>query len=119
MTDFISIKPSEKGTAVVTIYPVDEDGIALTFGQLNNPQWQLMKTNGTVVNDRTFALSALTGLSWVISGDDLAIFGSRDSGNRVISFQAAYDSSAGTDLPLTAECVFTIDKLVGQTDIVS
>jgi len=116
MTDFISVRPAEKGTAVVTIAPVDEDGVALTFGQLTNPQWQLMKTNGAVVNDRTFTLSALSGLSWVISGDDLAIFGSNDSGNRVISFQAEYDSSLGTGLPLTAECVFAIDKLVGQVN---
>ena len=116
MTDFISIRPSEKGTAIVTIAPVDEDGVALTFGQLTDPEWQLMKTDGTVINDRTFALSALSGLSWVISGDDLAIFGPRDSGNRVISFQAEYDSSLGTGLPLTAECVFAIDKLVGQAD---
>ncbi|MCD4675327.1 MAG: hypothetical protein K8S18_04940 [Desulfobacula sp.] len=116
MTTSISIKPSEKGTAVATIAPTDEDGVALTIGQLTNPQWQLMKTDGTIVNDRAFASCALTALSWVLQGADLAIFGSSDSGNRVLSVQATYDSSLGSGLPLRGECKFTIDRLVGQED---
>lgn len=116
MTDFISIRPAEKGTAIVTLAPVDEDGVALTVGQLTNPAWQLMKTDGTVVNDRSFAFSPLSSLVFVLSGNDLALFGSSDNKKRVISFQAAYDSTAGSNLPLKAECVFAITPLIGQID---
>ncbi len=116
MTQILSIKPAEKGTAIVTIAPVDENGVALTIGQLTTPQWQLMKTDGTVVNGRNFATCALTALTWVLQGDDLAIFGPRDSGTRRLSFQATYDSSDGNGLPLNDECEFTINQLLGQTD---
>ena len=117
MTQTISVKPGEKGTAIVTLSPTDEDDTALTFGNLTNPQWQLMKLDGTVVNERTFANSSMTSLEFVLQGDDLAIFGDGDSGVRVLSFQASYDSDAGSGLPLVAEAKFTIDKLVGQTDV--
>lgn len=116
MTQFITIEPAEKGTAVVTIAPTDEDGNALTIGQLTTPAWQLMKSDGTIINNRSFANCALTALSWVLSGDDLAIFGSSDSGLRVLSFQARYDCTLGSNQPLNDECKFAIDKLVGQED---
>ena len=112
----ISITPNEKGTAIVTISPTDEDGISLAFGELTNPQWQLMKTDGTVVNGRTFATSSMTSLEFVLSGDDLAIFGDSDRGTRVLSFYAKYDSTAGSDLPLIGECVFNIQRVLGQID---
>ena len=112
----ISITPNEKGTAIVTISPTDEDDAALTFGELTNPQWQLMRASGTVVNGRTFAASSMTSLEFVLSGDDLAIFGDSDRGNRVLSFYATYDSTAGSDLPLVGECVFNIQRILGQVD---
>lgn len=112
----ISITPFEKGTAIVTIAPTDEDYAALVFGELTNPQWQLMKTDGTVVNGRTFAASSMTSLEFVLSGDDLAIFGDSDRGNRVLSFYATYDSTAGSDLPLVGECTFNVQRVLGQVD---
>lgn len=118
MTDalqFISIKPAEKGTAKVTIAPVDEDGTALTFAQLSNPKWQLMRTDGTVVNSRTFATNALTSLVFRLSGDDLAVF-SDDDWIRRLSIQATYNSDIGTNNPLNAECEFHIQGILGQTD---
>lgn len=118
MSQLITIRPAEKGTAVVTLAPVDEDGVALTFGQLINPEWQFMRTDGTVVNARTFAASALTSLEFVLTGDDLALFGSSDNKRRVVSFQATYDSTAGNGLPLIAECMFAIDPMIGQADTV-
>ncbi len=116
MTQTITVTPAEKGSAVVTIAPVDEDGVALTIGQLTLPKWQLMRTDGTVVNTRTFALCSLTALSFVLKIADLAVFGVTDNLIRVLSFQATYDSSAGTGLPLNAECRFKIDRLLGQVD---
>jgi len=116
MAQAITIQPAEQGSAIVTILPVDEDGVALVFGQLASPAWQLMEQNGTVINDRTFVLCPLTSLTFVLKGDDLAMFGALDSGIRVLSFQALYDSTAGDDLPVKAECKFRIDKMLGQTD---
>ena len=118
MSQLITVRPAEKGTAIVTLAPVDEDGVALTFGQLIAPKWQLMRTDGTVVNTRTFAASTMTTLEFVLTGADLALFGSSDNKKRVISFQATYDSTVGTELPLIAECTFAIDPMLGQADSV-
>jgi hypothetical protein len=114
MTQFISsIKPAEKGTAVVTLAFTDEDGSTVVPTSL---AYQLMKSDGTVINNRTFALSTFTGTEIVLSGDDLAMYGSSDSGFRILSVQGVYDSTAGSDLPLKEECKFVIDQLVGQED---
>lgn len=108
-----STKPAEKGTAVVTLAFTDEDDTAVTPTSL---AWQLMKSDGTVINTRTFALGSFSGTEIVLSGDDLAIFGSSDSGYRILSVQGVYDSDAGTDLPINAELKFVVDALIGQTD---
>ena len=116
MTSTISIKPAEKGTAVVTISPTDENGDSLLFGELTNPQWQLMRHDGTVINERTFNNSSMSSLEVVLKGDDLAIFGGSDSGIRYFSFQATYNSTLGSNLPLHDECSFSIERLLGQED---
>lgn len=111
---------AEKGTAIVTISPVDDNGTALTFAQLTSPEWQLMNTDGTVINDRTFASSAMTSLQFVLSGDDLAIFGESDRGNRVLSFSAQYTGTLDDSIPFTgnivAEGVFNVFRVLGQVD---
>ena len=111
---------AEKGTAIVTISPVDDNGTALTFAQLTSPEWQLMNTDGTVINDRTFANSAMTSLQFVLAGDDLAIFGESDRGNRVLSFSAQYtgtmDDSTSFTGNIVAEGVFNVFRVLGQVD---
>ena len=111
---------AEKGTAIVTISTVDDNGTALTFAQLTNPEWQLMNTDGTVINDRTFANSAMTSLQFVLSGDDLAIFGDSDRGNRVLSFSAQYtgtlDDSSSFTGNIVSEGVFNVFRVLGQVD---
>ena len=111
---------AEKGTAIVTISTVDDNGTALTFAQLTNPEWQLMNTDGTVINDRTFANSAMTSLQFILSGDDLAIFGDSDRGNRVLSFSAQYtgtlDDSTSFIGNIVAEGVFNVFRVLGQVD---
>ena len=116
----------EKGTAIVTISPVDENRDAVSFAQLTNPQWQLMRIDGTaaegmaIVNERSFANSAMTSLQFVLSRDDLAIFGKADRGNRVISFQALYNGTLDDGTPfvgsIVAEGSFNIFKVLGQID---
>lgn len=110
----------EKGTAIVTISSVDDNGTSLAFAQLTKPEWQLMNTNGTVINDRTFANSAMTSLQFVLSGEDLAIFGDSDRGNRVLSFSAQYtgtlDDSTSFTGNIVAEGVFNVFRVLGQVD---
>lgn len=110
----------EKGTAIVTISSVDDNGTSLAFAQLTKPEWQLMNTNGTVINDRTFANSAMTSLQFVLSGEDLAIFGDSDRGNRVLSFSAQYtgtlDDSTSFIGNIVAEGVFNVFRVLGQVD---
>ena len=113
----IVVQPNEQGTAVVTITPTDEDGEVLTIGQLTNPKWQLMKVDGTIVNNRSFTNGSLSNLTFVLSGDDLAIDALSDTGERVISFQATYNSTVGSNLPLIGECTFTIAKILGQKNL--
>jgi hypothetical protein len=123
MIQEITVEPFEQGTAIVTITLTDEASTALVFTDLTNPQWQLMKESGSVVNNRTFALSSMTSLQFVLSGDDLAIFGTSDRGNRVISFQADYDGSLDDGTTFTgtviAEGKFNIQKVLGQVDDLS
>ena len=111
---------AEKGTAIVTVSPVDDNGTALTFAQLTSPEWQLMNTDGTVINDRTFENSAMASLQFVLSGDDLAIFGESDRGNRVLSFSAQYtgtlDDSTSFTGNIVAEGVFNVFRVLGQVD---
>ena len=110
----------EKGTAIVTIVPLDDNGTAVSFAQLTNPEWQLMNTDGTVINDRTFVYSAMTSLQFVLSGEDLAIFGDSDRGNRVLSFSAQYtgtlDDSTSFIGNIVAEGVFNVFRVLGQVD---
>ena len=111
---------AEKGTAIVTISPVDDNGTSLTFAQLTSPEWQLMNTDGTVINDRTFENSAMASLQFVLSGDDLSIFGDSDRGNRVLSFRAQYtgtlDDSTSFTGNIVAEGVFNVFRVLGQVD---
>lgn len=116
MTQEITVQPNEQGTAKVTIVPTDENGDTLLFSELISPQWQLMRLDGTVINNRAFADTALTALVFIVSGDDLVIFGDKDDGQRKLSFQATYNSDLGNGLPLKDECLFTIAKLLGQID---
>ena len=105
--------PSEKGTAVFSVSPVDEAGDALSFAQLINPQWQLMRTDGSIIAGCAFSGSALTGLKWVVKGDQLAMFGEGDTGTRRLTFKATYDSDLGSGLHLHEECKFKIQDLLG------
>lgn len=110
----------EGGTAIVSITPLDDNKVPITFNRLTSPQWQLMRTCGTVVNNRTFENSTLTSLQFVLTSDDLAIFGEPDRGGRVLSFQSSYtgqllDGSIFTG-KVVAECVFNVFRVLGQVD---
>lgn len=110
----------ESGTAIISLVPLDSNKEPITFNRLTNPQWQLMTPNGSVINGRSFENSALTSLQFVLTGDDTAIFGESDTGDRFLSFQAEYtgqllDGSIFTG-NVIAECTFNIFKVLGQVD---
>ena len=109
----LNTKPNEKGTAVITVVPKDQSDTTLTFAQLTNPQWQMITAKGTIVDGCSFDDSSLTALTWVISGDQLALFGTSDTGIRRITFKATYDSDLGNALPIHDECQFEIDPCDG------
>lgn len=112
----LTTQPNEKGTAVFSVSPTDEDGNALVFAQLTNPQWQMMFSDGSIVDGCAYSDSSLTSLEWVVSGDQLSISDGGDTGLRFVTFKATYDSSLGSDLPIHAECKFKIQPLVGIPD---
>jgi len=110
----ITVKPNEKGTAIVTFTFTDEDE-SVVVPTAN--AWQLMDVSGNVINSRSFAACGFTGTEIVLSGDDLAMFGVLDTGVRIIAYQGTYDSDAGSDLPLNDEELFRINALVSQVDL--
>lgn len=109
----LTTQPNEEGTAVFSVSPTDEDGNALVFAQLGNPQWQMSTTDGTVIEGCEYSDSSMSSLEFVVSGDQLSILDSDDTGVRILTFKATYNSSSGSDLPLHAECKFKIQNLVG------
>lgn len=113
MPQIASIELNEKGTGKVTIVLKDTEGLGINFADISSPQWRLTLEDGTVVNERTYALSTLTSLTWVLTGEDLAIIGDSDTLRRIISFKCTYNSALGSNLPLHEEIQFSINPLVG------
>jgi hypothetical protein len=107
------IKPAEDGTAIITLTFTDEDGTTVIPTEL---KWQLMETDGTIINNRTFALGSFTGTTIVLFGDDLAIEDG-ESLCRILSVQGIYDSTAGNNLPIKGELMFWIDAFIENTNI--
>ena len=114
---YVYSNPTEKGTLFVLIVFTDEDGIR---HDPRNLKWQLMRENGDIVNNRSFALNSFTSTNGyaevILTGDDLSIF-ERDNGKRVFSIQGIYDSTNGLNLSITDETTFSIRKLLGQTNV--
>ena len=109
----LSTTPNEKGTAIFTLVYTDEDENVVVPATI---AWQLMRSDGTVVNDRTFANCSFSGTTVVLSGDDLQIYSGDpvDNRKRIFAIQATYNSSAGTGLPMNDEVQFKITNLVSQ-----
>lgn len=111
----LSQRPNEGGTAIITVVPTDEDDTVLEFADLTSPQWELMQTNGTIIPGCAFGDNVMTSLTWIISGDQLAMF--NDSGWRILTFTATYNSDIGNNLPIHVACMFKIQPLSSITDL--
>ena len=106
----LSTKPNERGTAVFTLTFTDEDDNTVIPTE---SAWQLMRSDGTIVNSRDFASCTFTGTTVVLTGDDLQLFDNDDK-KRIFAIQATYNSTAGNNLPLNDERQFKINPLVSQ-----
>lgn len=114
MATTLTTMPAEEATLVVTVAWLDDASAAVTPSAAT---WTLTDTDGRIVNSRENV--AITGLSTsnaiVLSGADLALPSTLNGPQRVLLVEYTYSSSAGSDLPGKAQCVFTIEDLVGES----
>lgn len=105
----------EESTYVITASFTDEDDAAVV-PNADTITWTLTDLDGTVINSRAaVAVTSASTITIVLSGDDLALQASDDSGVRKLLVEAEYNSSIGSNLPLNDEVQFTIDPLVAVT----
>lgn len=109
MIQLLPNRPFEEGTVVITITPMTEYRKVMSLSTLDSPQWQLLTMDGTVIDSDT----DISSLVVTLTGGQLALADSSDSGRRRFWFRAEYDSTNGYELPVVAECEFTIQPLVG------
>lgn len=105
----LSEKAIEKSTYVITASFTDKAGNAATPDSI---KWTLSHKDGTVVNSRSqvTVASPASSVDIVLSGLDLAIT-SGTPNLRLVTVEAVYDSTEGTDLPLKQQCEFEIIPL--------
>ena len=108
----------EEGTRGVQVVFTDEDGVAVTPGTV---QWWLTDTGGNIINSRgtvngTVSPGTLAStMTFVLSGDDLALTAGAPSLERVLSVRYWFDSDLGTNLPNNVEARFEIEPLLVVT----
>lgn len=104
----------EKSTFLVTASFKDAAGDAVVP---NSVTWTLTDKEGTVINSRTGeSETPAASIDIVLSGLDLAIqAGESYFGERILTVEAVYNSTEGTNLPLKAEVHFIVDNLVKIT----
>jgi len=102
----IATKAPELGTYVVSLSFTDEDGAAVTPDSIT---WDLTDTDGNVVNSRSSVSVATpaSSINIVLSAADLAIPRPSMLG-RVLTVEAVYDSTYGSNLPFKDEVTFEI-----------
>jgi len=100
--------PCDGGSAVITLAFEDEDENVVVPSNL---QWQLMNKHLEIMNSLSFANNDFTGDTVVLSGDDITLEDSSDSGERYFCVKGLYTSDAGADLPIIGELKFTIQDI--------
>ena len=114
MATTLIIKADEESTYVVTFAFEDENDNPVVP---NSATWTLTDISGAVINgqaDVSIAPIVQTGYI-VLTKDDLAIpDGVAGDVERRFRIAALYDSSLGSDLPLTGEAQFTIENHLAQ-----
>ena len=105
----LTVLAPEEGTYAITCAFTDETAAAMTPNTLT---WSLTDESGSVINSRSGVSIATPAASVtvVLSGDDLADVAT--TLKRRFGISGTYDSDLGSNLPLKAECKFTIDQFV-------
>jgi hypothetical protein len=115
MTIKLTIDASKRSTYIGLADFYDEHGSAATPKSAN---WTLTDAGGSIVNSRNnVSFSPLSSTcTAVLWGADTTLFGANDSGQRVFTVEAIYDSDIGINLPINDEARFEIERLEAIED---
>lgn len=109
----LTVHAVEKSTYIVTATFKDEDG---TLVVPNIITWTLTDESGAIINSRENVSVAipLSTINIVLQGLDLAMQAGETTGTigRVVTINADYNSTLGSNLPLKGEVKFYIDNLL-------
>jgi hypothetical protein len=110
MPSTLTTLANERSTYVITAAFTDAAGDAVVP---NSITWTLTDEAWRVINSRSAVAVAVpaASISIVLSGADLALHDAKDSGGRVLTVEAEYDSTEGSGLPLNDEVRFRIAPL--------
>jgi hypothetical protein len=115
MATILSTNAIEESTYIITATYTDQDGAAVTPNAGLN--WTLTDDSGNIINERENVAIAVpsTSNSIVLSGDDLAV-PTTVNRVRIFTVEGTYNSATyGNNLPIKAQCQFTIDDLTAVT----
>lgn len=103
-------KAKERSSFLIEASFYDADGAAVTP---TSAVWTLSDVHGAVINGRLRVPFSPLGqtVRVVLSGADLALQDDNDSGKRLLTIEAVYSSTIGSDLPLNEEALFEIQPL--------
>ena len=110
----LSTHAKERSTFVITA------NFASTTGAVapSSAYWSLTDRTGTVINSRSDVTitNPTSSENIVLKGADLAIMANEnDEGVRILTVEAEYDSSLGSNLPLKEQIGFIVDSLIVVT----
>ena len=104
----------ERSTVRFNCAFLDSDGAAKS-PNTDTIVWTLTDANGTVINSREqVAISSASTINIVLTGPDLQILAGETAQphvNRILTIEAEYDSTYGTDLSLRDQATFIIKNL--------
>lgn len=113
MSVLLSDTPNERSSMKYAFRFAVASGVEYTVDQLNNANWQLSKADGTIVNDRTFALNTIPSSGLVhIYDDDLAIDEDETCTERRLAIAFEYDTEDQDGVTGTEEFIFYIKPAV-------
>lgn len=107
----LSTRAPEEGTYVITAAFTDEAGAAVVPNA--GLTWTLTDMLGVVVNSRSaVAIASASSINIVLTNNDLAMSASYLGNMRVVTIQGTYNSSLGSNLPISKEVRFVIENFV-------
>lgn len=111
MPTTLTTRAIDKSTYVINCAFTDEAGAAVIPDSIT---WTLTDDAGTVINSRSAVAVAppAASIDIVLSGNDLKY---SDGAPRVLTINAVYDSTLGSNLPLKDSVRFMVSDLISVT----